>query len=92
MVSSDVQSQSLHVTALEAIERLKPTYAVISCAKKSRYEFPHELATNALKDIDTKIYTTADGTVIFTFKPDGTVNANQYNDGPEETPQAPDRS
>ena len=55
---------SKHGTALEAIERLKPNKAIISCASNSRYKFPHSLATEALKDLETNIINTHEGSVV----------------------------
>jgi competence protein ComEC len=83
---------SKHGTALEAIERLRPKYAAISCAKPSRHEFPHELATGALKDLDTTINTTAEGSIVYTFESNGKYDAHQYNDTPNQTPPAPTRT
>jgi beta-lactamase superfamily II metal-dependent hydrolase len=83
---------SKHGTALEAMERLRPKYAAISCAKPSRHEFPHELATGALKDLDTTINTTAEGSIVYTFESNGKYDAHQYNDTPNQTPPAPTRT
>jgi len=82
---------SKHGTALEAIERLRPKYAVISCDRPSRHEFPDELATDALKDLETVIRLTPDGSVVFTLESDGTFAAHQYGDAAEEVPPAPNR-
>lgn len=83
---------SKHGTALEAIERLKPRHAAISCGRPSRHEFPHELATDALEDLETRILTTADGSIVYTFESDGAVNYHQFNDTPDQTPPAPHRA
>jgi beta-lactamase superfamily II metal-dependent hydrolase len=83
---------SKHGTALEAIERLKPKYAAISCGRPSRYDFPHKLATGALEELDTRIMSTPDGSIVFTVESDGTYAAHQYNEGRDHVPPAPTRN
>ncbi len=83
---------SKHGTALEAIERLKPKWAVISCGRPSRYEFPHELATGALEDLKTSLLETPDGSIVFTVETDGKTDRYQHQDGVHDDPPAPPRS
>jgi beta-lactamase superfamily II metal-dependent hydrolase len=83
---------SKHGTALEAIERLRPKYAAITCAEPSRYDFPHELATGALKDLETDFKTTANGSIVYTFESDGRFDAHKYDDTRDLTPPAPTRA
>jgi beta-lactamase superfamily II metal-dependent hydrolase len=82
---------SKHGTALEAIERLRPKYAAISCAAQSRHDFPHELATGALDDLKTDVQRTASGSIVYTFESDGTFGVHQYNDSCDLIPPAPTR-
>ena len=41
---------SKHGTALEYVERLSPSDAIVSCAQQSQYGFPHEIARLSLED------------------------------------------
>jgi len=83
---------SKHGTALEAIERLRPEYAAISCGRPSVHDFPHELATGALKDLKTKILTTSEGSIVFTCEADGKSDAYQHSDAKDEIPPSPTRA
>jgi len=67
---------SKHGTSLQAIERLHPKYAVISCGAldTGKFSFPDNLTIDILNDNyekrDTKIITTCDnGTIVMRFTP-----------------------
>ncbi len=90
---------SKHGTALEAIEKLRPTYAAISVGAPSKYEFPDPLATEALTDLETHVLKTGGpesggprGTVVFTVTADGTVGCEQLGEAVDAVPPKPTRA
>lgn len=87
---------SKHGTMLEALEKLKywnrgDLTAVISCGDPSGHEFPDELATLALEDIDAEILETRRGSVVLTIEEDGSVGTHQYRDTRAGHPGPPNR-
>ena len=82
---------SKHGTILEAIEKLKPNVAAISCGDPSQYDFPDELATLALEDVNTNIFFTSKGSIIFKIESDGDCTPHQYEDARHENPGPPHR-
>ena len=82
---------SKHGTVLEAIERLDPEYAAISCGKPSEYDFPHELAIKAFEEIKSDIMYTHKGTIVYGINSNGTTFAHQYEDPNHGSPPPPVR-
>jgi len=83
---------SKHGTVLEAIEKLKPNVAAISCGLPSQYDFPDQLATLALEDIHTNIYMTTMGSIVFKIEGNGTCSYYQYEDTRHGNPGKPTRN
>ena len=82
---------SKHGTVLEALEKLKPNVAAISCGQPSRWNFPHFLAAGALNELDTKILATGNGSIVFAIEADGTCSSHQYDDSRAGNPGPPMR-
>jgi beta-lactamase superfamily II metal-dependent hydrolase len=82
---------SKHGTALEAIEKLKPNVAAISCGAPSRWDFPHDLSKDILAEVDTKIYTTGDGSIVFKIEGDGSRSEYKYYEAKNEDLPPPNR-
>jgi len=82
---------SKHGTALEAIEKLKPNWAAISCGDPSTHDFPHELSTKILTEVNTHILETSKGSIVFTIDGNGKRDHFQYGEAKDVDVPAPDR-
>ena len=82
---------SKHGTALEAIEKVKPNIAVISCGKPSEYDFPHDLATGAIKEVTKNIYETHTGSVAYAIHGDGKTEVDSLLEANKANPPGPIR-
>ncbi|MBA7594888.1 hypothetical protein ES703_01844 [subsurface metagenome] len=82
---------SKHGTALEAIEKLKPNWAAISCGDPSTHDFPHELSTKILEEVNTHILETSKGSIVFTIDGNGKRDNYQYKEAKDTDVPAPDR-
>ncbi len=82
---------SKHGTALEAIEKLKPNWAAISCGNPSTHDFPHKLSKDILKEVKTKILETWKGSIVFTINGNGKRDRYQYDEAKDKDVPAPIR-
>jgi beta-lactamase superfamily II metal-dependent hydrolase len=83
---------SKHGTALEAIERISPSYTAISCMWEQKKQFPHKLAVDILKEEGSEIFVTENnGTIVYAVDDQGCEQYEALGDKNKERPKVPDR-
>lgn len=84
---------SKHGTALEAIERLSPSFTAISCMWQTKKPFPHKLSVDILKEEGSKLFITEnDGTIVYSVDSQGNEQYEALGDSNYHRPAVPIRT